>query len=91
MLMKIDGREVEAFPGEKHIADGRREDIFIPSLCYSDAAEPTSSCRLCMVEITEGSRSRLVVSCAYPAKEGLTVATDTEELRKIRSTLLKLM
>lgn len=91
MLMKIDGREVEAFPGESILQTARREDIFIPSLCYSDAAEPTSSCRLCMVEITEGSRSRLVVSCAYPAKEGLTVATDTEELRKIRSTLLKLM
>jgi ferredoxin len=89
--MIIDGREVEAFPGETILQTARRENIFIPSLCFSDATEPTNACRLCMVEIAEGSRTRLVVSCAYPAKDGLTVTTDTEELRKLRSTLLKLM
>jgi bidirectional [NiFe] hydrogenase diaphorase subunit len=91
MFMIIDGREVEAFPGETILQAARRENIFIPSLCFNDATEPTNSCRLCMVEITEGNRSRLVVSCAYPAKDGLTVTTETEELRKLRSTLLKLM
>jgi len=91
MMMKIDGREVEALPGETILQTARRESIFIPGLCFSEATEPTSSCRLCMVELKEGSRSRLVVSCAYPAKDGLTVTTDTEELRKLRSTLLKLM
>ncbi len=91
MFMIIDGRKVEAFPGETVLQAARRENIFIPGLCFSEATEPTNSCRLCMVEITEGNRSRLVVSCAYPAKDGLTVTTDTEELRKLRSTLLKLM
>jgi len=91
MLIKIDGREVEAFPGETILQTARREDIFIPGLCYSDATEPTNACRLCMVEIAEGSRSRLVASCAYPVKDGLTVATDTDELRKLRASLLKLL
>jgi len=44
-----------------------------------------------MVEVTEGKRSRLVASCAFPSKEGLSVTTETEETRKIRKTLLKLM
>lgn len=89
--MKIDGREVEAIPGETILQAARRENIFIPSLCYSDATEPVSSCRLCMVEINEGGRIRLVVSCAFPAKEGLTVTTDTPELQNIRAALLKLL
>lgn len=91
MLMNIDGREVESFPGETILQTARRVNIFIPGLCYSDATEPTSSCRLCMVEVSEGGRSRLVVSCAFPSKEGLTVTTDTPELRKIRATLLRLL
>lgn len=91
MLIKIDDREVEAFPGETILQAARREDIFISSLCYSDATESTNSCRLCMVEITEGTRNRLVASCAYPVKDGLMVATDTDEIRKLRASLLKLM
>lgn len=91
MQIKIDGREVEAFPGETILQTARREDIFIPGLCYRDATEPTNSCRLCMVEIAEGNRSRLVASCAFPVKDGLNVTTDTEEIRKLRASLLKLM
>jgi bidirectional [NiFe] hydrogenase diaphorase subunit len=91
MLMKIDGREIEAFPGETILQAARREDIFIPSLCYNEAAEPTNSCRLCMVEVLEGSRNRLVASCAFPVKDGLSVVTETDQIRKLRTTLLKLM
>ncbi len=91
MLIKIDGREVEAFPGETILQAARREDIFISSLCYSEATEPTNSCRLCMVEIAEGNKSRLVASCAYPVKDGLSVSTDTDDIRKLRASLLKLL
>lgn len=91
MLINIDDRKVEAFPGETILQTARREEIFIPSLCFSDATEPSSSCRLCMVEVMEGNKSRLVASCAFPVKPGLVVTTDTEEIRKIRKTLLKLM
>lgn len=91
MLITIDERKVEASPGETILQAARRENIFIPSLCYSDATEPTSSCRLCMVDVQEGSRRRLVASCAYPAKDGLIVRTDTDEIGKLRVSLLKLM
>jgi NADH dehydrogenase/NADH:ubiquinone oxidoreductase subunit G len=89
--MKINDLEVDALAGETILQTARRLDIFIPSLCYNDATEPTNSCRLCMVEVSEGNRSKLVASCAFQAKEGLFVRTETDELRKIRRTLLKLM
>ncbi len=91
MLIKIDGREIEALPGETILQAARREGIFIPSLCYSDATEPTNACRLCMVEVSEGKRTRLVASCAFPVKEGLTIVTETEKLAELRASLLKLM
>jgi len=91
ITMKINDLVVEALAGETILQTARRLDIFIPSLCYKDATEPTNSCRLCMVEVAEGNRSKLVASCAFPAKDGLSVRTETDELRKIRKTLLKLM
>lgn len=91
MLIKIDDQEIQAIPGETILQTARREDIFIPSLCFSDATEPTNSCRLCMVEVLEGKKSRMVASCAFLVKEGLTVITDSEQIRKLRITLLKLL
>ncbi|HVI43183.1 MAG TPA: 2Fe-2S iron-sulfur cluster-binding protein [Anaerovoracaceae bacterium] len=91
MLIRIDGREIEAFPGETILQAARREGIFIPSLCYSDATEPTNSCRLCMVEIIKGEKSQIVAACAFPTTDGLTVTTDTEQLGKLRASILKLM
>ncbi len=66
MLIKIDGREVEAFPGETILQIARREDIFIPSLCTSAATEPTNSCRLCMIEVKDRDISKRTAnaSCA---------------------------
>lgn len=92
MMITVDGREICAYPGETVLQAARREGIWIPSLCYSDATEPTSSCRLCMVELIEkNGRSKLVTSCSYPVSDGLKISTESEKLTKIRKTLLKLL
>ena len=91
MKIRIDGREISARPEDTILQAARREGIWIPSLCYQDATEPTHSCRLCMVEVEEGGRSRMVAACAYKVKEGLTVVTETEDLARTRRTMLKLL
>ncbi|MBR0597888.1 2Fe-2S iron-sulfur cluster-binding protein [Sinanaerobacter chloroacetimidivorans] len=91
MQIIIDGRQITVLPDETVLQAARREGIFIPSLCYQDALEAISSCRLCLVEIVEAGRSKLVASCAFKVFDGLTVKTDSERVLKIRKTLLKLM
>ena len=45
----------------------------IPTLCYFEGLSPYGSCRLCIVEIGKDQKSKLVVSCIHPVKEGLNV------------------
>lgn len=47
----------------------------IPTLCHYEGLTPYGACRLCVVEIGEAPRSKLVTSCTYPAEQGLKVRT----------------
>lgn len=91
MRIQIDGKEISALPDETILQAARREGVYIPSLCYSDPTEPTHSCRLCMVEVMENGKGKMVASCAMKAKEGMVVSTKTDRVMKVRKTLLKLL
>ena len=69
----LDGKEVEARPGETIWQVAKRQGIDIPHLCYSP--EPgyraDGNCRACMVEI-EGERV-LAASCIRKPAEGMKV------------------
>jgi NADH dehydrogenase/NADH:ubiquinone oxidoreductase subunit G len=63
----------------------------IPTLCHMEGLSPYGACRLCVVEVGQEPRSRLVSSCTYPAEEGLRVRTDSERVVKARRMVLELM
>ncbi len=69
----------------------REAGIRIPSLCYHERLEPFGACRLCIVEIENGDSSRMVVSCIYPAEEGLRIKTRSEKIDRIRKTIIELL
>jgi NADH dehydrogenase/NADH:ubiquinone oxidoreductase subunit G len=89
--LKIDGKQVKAEENETILETARANDIHIPTLCHADGLEPYGACRLCMVEISKNDRTRLVAACVYPVEENLVVRTDTDEIRKIRRTILELI
>ena len=66
-------------------------DIDIPHLCYDPALglEPTSSCRLCLVEV-QGARAP-VTACSHAAADGMVVRTQTEELIEMRKMVIDLL
>lgn len=84
--MTIDGRDVEFQSGETVLAAARRVGAEIPTLCYDERVSPGGACRLCLVE----ADGRLVPSCAYPARPGLSVRTRTPEIDRYRHDLLDL-
>ena len=62
----------------------------IPTLCHMEGLSPYGACRLCVVEIGEGVKSKLVSSCTYPAEEGLKVRTASNRVVKARKMVLEL-
>jgi len=63
----------------------------IPTLCHKEGLTPYGACRLCVVEIGEGDRAKLVSSCTYPAEEGLKVRTASSRVLRARKMILELM
>ncbi|KPK42156.1 MAG: formate dehydrogenase [Planctomycetes bacterium SM23_25] len=91
VTLTIDDREVSVPPGTTIFGAARQLGIDIPHLCYDPALglEPTSSCRLCLVEV-DGGRGP-VPSCSHPAAPGMVVRTDTPHLRETRRLLIELL
>lgn len=89
--LTIDGVEVQAMEGATILEVARFYGFDIPTLCYHDELTPYGACRLCTVEVKDGSRTRLVASCLYPVKEGIVIKTSSERVVKGRKLLLELM
>ena len=89
--LTIDGMDFQAKEGSTLLEVARENGIEIPTLCYNEALGPEGRCRLCMVEIKRGSRTRLVTSCLYPVEEGLQVQTQTEKVLLTRKMVVELL
>jgi NADH dehydrogenase/NADH:ubiquinone oxidoreductase subunit G len=91
ILLQIDGKEVSASEGMTLLEAARSAGIEIPTLCHHDKLEPYGACRLCIVEIEDRGRTKIVVSCVYLAQNGLSVRTRSEKIDRIRKTILELL
>ena len=91
ILLTIDGKELKAQEGMTILEVANNAGIRIPTLCYHPALTPSGVCRMCTVEVVENERSRLVTACTYPAKQGITVKTVSDKVRKTRTMLLELL
>lgn len=89
--IRIDGKEIEAEKGSMVIEAAREAGAVIPSLCYNDELPPYGACRLCLVEVKKGKRTRITTSCNYPVMEGIKVFTATEKILKYRRVNMELI
>jgi bidirectional [NiFe] hydrogenase diaphorase subunit len=85
----IDGRGVKAVDGERVLDLARRVGVPIPTLCDLEGLSVHGGCRLCLVQIGEGSR--LVPACATEVAEDQEIRTDTPELRDHRRRIVELL
>ena len=81
----LDGREVEAAPGETIWTVARREGVEIPHLCHrpEPGYRPDGNCRACLVEI-EGERV-LAASCIRAPRDGHGGAAPRPSARAARA------
>src|SRR5450432_1771515 len=87
----LDGREVEAQPGETIFRAASRYGIELPNLCYSPMPgyRPDGNCRVCMVEI-EGERV-LAASCIRMPAAGMKVKTQSDRAKAARRMVTELL
>jgi formate dehydrogenase major subunit len=87
----LDGKEVEAAPGETIWQVASRQGTEIPHLCYAPEPgyRPDGNCRACMVEI-EGERV-LAASCIRKPAPGMVVRSASEKAKSARKMVMELL
>ena len=90
VLVTIDSKEYEAAPDETVLEVCKKNNIFIPTLCHHPSITPYSSCRLCIVEVTQKGWAKLTASCSLPVKDGMVIATNSPRVQSGRKILMEL-
>src|SRR5690606_1954250 len=85
----LDGRALEAAPGETLLQAAERAGVVLPRLCASEGLRPAGNCRACVVEI-EGERV-LAPSCCRAPSAGMVVKSETPRAVNARRTVLELL
>ncbi|HOE11118.1 MAG TPA: 2Fe-2S iron-sulfur cluster-binding protein [bacterium] len=89
--LKINGLQVSVEDGATILEAAQFLGFPIPTLCYMDGLSPYGACRLCVVEIGEGPKAKLVSSCTYPVEEGLSVRTGSLRVLRARKMIIELL
>jgi len=87
----VDGKNISAPKGTMLMEAIRGAGISIPSLCAHESVSRSGACRLCVVEIKKGNRTRIVTSCLYGAEEGLIVNTKSDRVLNVRRLVMELL
>lgn len=87
----IDDKTVTVREGTTILEAATKAGIWIPTLCYNQSMTPAAACRLCMVELVQGDRTKLVTSCNYPVRKDLTVKVSSDRAVKARKGIMELL
>jgi bidirectional [NiFe] hydrogenase diaphorase subunit len=91
VTLTIDGLKIHASAGTTILEAATDANIYIPHLCSNEELSPYGACRLCVVEIIQGERARLVASCIFEVTDGLEVKTNTERVLNVRRLVIELL
>lgn len=73
IVIEVDGRELEAAPGQMLIEVTDAAGIPIPRFCYHKKLSTAASCRMCLVEVEKAPKP--LPACATPVANGMKVYT----------------
>jgi bidirectional [NiFe] hydrogenase diaphorase subunit len=91
VTIEVNGVSVEVEHGTTLLEAAQFLGFPIPTLCHMEGLSPYGACRLCLVEIEDGSKSSLVSSCTYQAREGLKVRTASSWVVRTRKMIIELL
>ena len=91
ITVRINGLDVSVDKGTTILEAAQFLGFSIPTLCHMEGLSPYGACRLCVVEIGEGDRTKLVTSCTHPVQEGLVIRTASSRVVKARKMIIELL
>src|SRR5665213_1252046 len=91
VTITVDGRSVEAQPGELLIEAAERAGSYIPRFCYHPRMEPVGNCRMCLVEVDGPRGATLQPACFLKVNDGMNVTTDSEKVKKAQDGVLEFL
>lgn len=74
--LTVNGRELEAAPGEMLIAATDRAGIYVPRFCYHPKLSVAANCRMCLVDLAGAPKP--MPACALPVADGMEVHTRSD-------------
>ncbi|MDE3145962.1 MAG: NADH-quinone oxidoreductase subunit NuoG [Acidobacteriota bacterium] len=91
VTITVDGRSVEASPGEMLITAAERAGTYIPRFCYHPRMEPVGVCRMCLVEVDGPRGATLQPACYLKVADGMNVTTDSDKVKKAQDGVLEFL
>ncbi|NIN60799.1 MAG: 2Fe-2S iron-sulfur cluster binding domain-containing protein, partial [Gammaproteobacteria bacterium] len=88
--LTIDGKQVTVSKTATIYEAAKEAGINIPVLCYAKKLLPYGACRFCLVQI-EQMKGRLIPACTTPVSEGMVVTTTSDEIVKVRKTVMEFL
>lgn len=89
VTLTVDGKRITAPAGTLLIEACRKVGIEIPAFCYYPGLSLQAACRMCLVRIEK--MPKLQTACTTPIAEGMIVATETDEIKQARKSMLELL
>ncbi len=87
----IDGKTIEV-PYDTTVLDAAKKlGIHIPTLCHNENVKPYGVCRICLVEMHQGKREKLVPACVFPLRKETEILTNSEKVQRVRRWIIQLM
>jgi NADH dehydrogenase/NADH:ubiquinone oxidoreductase subunit G len=91
ITLTIDGARMTVAQGASVLDAALDHGICIPHLCHMRGIEDIGVCRLCLVEVGEGPRTRVTTSCTLEAKQGMVVQAHSERILRLRRGVAELL
>ena len=89
ITIEVDGKEVEARPGQMLIEVTDRIGNYVPRFCYHDKLTIAANCRMCLVEVEKAPKP--LPACATPVMDGMKVHTRSELARDAQKSVMEFL
>ena len=86
----INGQQIMANKDSFLLTSIQEAGIIVPTLCHHKDLTPSGQCRLCVCEVEERGRKKLVTACNYPVRSEINVDTESDNVKKHRKLLAEM-
>ena len=87
--LTVDGKAVTAPAGTLLIEACKTVGIEVPSFCYYPNLALQGACRMCLVKVEK--MPKLQTACTTVVGEGMIVATDSDEIKQARKSMVEML